>query len=237
MSKLLLLSNSTLPGETFLGFAKAEIQSFLPTGNTKLIFIPYAAVTFGFEEYTNKVSEALGPLGFSITGIQETENADQAIQESEAIMVGGGNTFHLLREIFSKGLAEPIKAAVSSGVPYIGWSAGSNLACPSVMTTNDMPIVELPSLTALGLIPFQINPHYTDNEIPNNSGETRQARILEFLEVNPKQTVVGIPEGTFLKFDQDKLVFGGSQPALIFQKSRDPQVVSPGEDLTHLLSS
>jgi dipeptidase E len=151
-------------------------------------------------------------------------------------MVGGGNTFHLLRGMYEKGLVEAIRGRVLTGVAsYIGWSAGSNVACPTIRTTNDMPIVEPPTLDALGLVPFQINPHYTDARLEGHRGETRDDRLAEFVHANPGVRVVGLREGTMLRVEGGRVALVGERGPRLFVKGEEPRDLSADEPLDFLL--
>ncbi|MDH5474108.1 MAG: dipeptidase PepE, partial [Cyclobacteriaceae bacterium] len=172
MDKLLLLSNSTNVGEKYFDYAKGTIIEFLGVSVSKIVFIPYAAVTISYDEYTSKVSDALEEVGCEIKGIHTFNNPLEAIENAEAIAVGGGNSFELLKQLYDNNIVETIREKVKNGTPYIGWSAGSNMSCPTLMTTNDMPISQPPTFEALHLIPFQINPHYTEHTLPNHGGES-----------------------------------------------------------------
>ncbi len=225
----LLLSNSTNHGGTFLGHAEEILRAFLGREVDEVLFVPYAAVTFSFDDYTEKVAERLGVLGYGVRGIHREPDQRLAVERARAIAVGGGNTFHLLDRIYREHLLEPIRERVRSGCPYIGWSAGSNLACPTIRTTNDMPIVEPKGLEALGLVPFQINAHFTDAAIPSHGGETRSMRLEEFIAVNPGVTVIGLREGTGLHVEDDIVRLVGPHPARLFRSGREPVEVEPGE--------
>ena len=166
--------------------------------------------------------------------IQPTD-AIGAIERAEAIVVGGGNTFHLLRGLYRAGVDDVIRERVRTGMPYVGWSAGSNVACPTIKTTNDMPIVEPPTLNALGLVPFQINPHYTDARIEGHMGETRDERLTEFTHASPGVRVIGLREGTMLRIEGDEITLLGGKPARIFVKDEPPRDISPEESLSFLL--
>ena len=196
--RLLLISNSTNPGEDYLDYPKNNIKDFLGDKSKNAIFIPYAAVTFSFEEYEKKVNDRFAEIGHQVTSIHRFINPIEAIENSDAIVVGGGNTWQLVKMLQEKGLIKVIRKKVKQGTPYIGWSAGSNIACPSLKTTNDMPIVEPIKFKTLKLVPFQINPHYLDDNPANHGGETREVRINEFIEVNRETHVVGLREGTML---------------------------------------
>src|SRR5438270_2281653 len=160
--RLLLLSNSRNFGQGYLEHAEPQIKDFLGEPVRKVLFIPFAAVRYTFAQFADTVRERFGDFGYELDSIHASDDPSQAVQAAEAIIVGGGNTFHLLHHLYQRDLLEPIRARVNAGVPYIGWSAGSNLACPTIKTTNDMPIIEPPGFAALGLVPFQINPHYLD---------------------------------------------------------------------------
>ena len=212
---LLLLSNSTSPGRPYLSHAREWIADALggpQTGEAvRVAFVPYAAVTFSYDDYTRRVADALDGLGLEVEGVHTSSRPARAVAEADAVFVGGGNTFHLLRACYEHGLVEAVRARVAAGASYVGWSAGANLACPTVRTTNDMPVVEPPSLDALGLVPVQINPHYTDAHPAGHQGETRAQRLAEFVAANPGASVVGLPEGTALRVDgADVRVLGGA---------------------------
>jgi len=235
--KLLLSSNSTLHGEPYLQFCKEAIKSFLNDHKaTNILFIPFAAVTFSYDEYLNNVTKGLANDAIVITSIHSYEDKQAAIKDADAIMVGGGNSFKLLNEVSENDLLETIQQQVKQGTPYIGWSAGSNLACPTIKTTNDMPIVCPPTFDALNFIPFQINPHYIHGNPPGHNGETREQRLKEFLEVNPTICVVGLREGTMLKIENNKIQFVGDKEARIFKHQEDFYELNPSSDYSFLLS-
>jgi dipeptidase E len=165
-----------------------------------------------------------------VDSLHEASDPRKAVAQAEAVMVGGGNTWHLLREVQRLGLLAAVRERVEAGMPYVGWSAGANLACPTIRTTNDMPIVEVEGFGALGLVPFQINPHYTDAALPNHGGETRPDRIAEFLMVNPSVPVVGLPEGTWLRVTAQSSELAGGE-AVLFRHGQDPQPLRPGRPL------
>jgi dipeptidase E len=234
--RLLLFSNSTNAGEEYLEYAKPFIRDFLGNKSYKLLFIPFAGITITAKKYTERVNEKFNALGYDIISITELNDYTGAINSAEVLVVGGGNTFQLLKKLQSYNLLEPIRRKVLAGTPYIGWSAGSNLTCPTIRTTNDMPVVEPSSFTALNLIPFQINPHYTDKNPEGHAGETREIRIEEFLEVNPDIYVVGLREGTLLKVENESIHLYGKKPARIFIKGQTPVELTPSEDLRFLLN-
>ncbi len=232
--KLLLISNSTTAGQPYLQWPIEHIRKFLGCVDS-VAFVPYAAVTFSYDEYEAKVQKAFEPLGIEVHSVHRQADPALAIREAEAIVVGGGNTFALLKTMHEQGLTEAVRMAVSElNVPYVGWSAGSNVACPTICTTNDMPILEPASFAAAGLIPFQINPHYLDAHPDGHAGETRQQRIEEFIEANRSVTVAGLREGCLLEVDGEKLHLVGSRPMRIFRHGHSPREVNPGEDMGFL---
>ncbi|HBT84423.1 MAG: dipeptidase PepE [Fermentimonas sp.] len=233
--RLLLISNSTNPGEGYLEYPKQHIKDFLGEKATNAIFIPYAAVTFSFEEYEKKVNERFAEIGHHVTSIHRFINPVDAIENADAIVVGGGNTWQLVKMLQEKGLMKVIRKRVKKGTPYIGWSAGSNIACPTLKTTNDMPIMEPIKFKTLKLVPFQINPHYLDDNPANHGGETREDRIKEFIEVNKETYVVGLREGTMLLLDDDDLILLGNRKARIFKYGQEPKELTNEEDFNFLL--
>ena len=233
--RLLLLSNSTMPGEAYLDYPKNEIQKFLGSRKVKALFIPFAAVTFSFDEYEQKVNESLREIGHEVIGINRFKDPVKAVEEAEAIVVGGGNTWQLVRMLHDQDLMQAIRHKVQQGTPYIGWSAGSNIACPTLRTTNDMPIIDPRSFNTLNLVRFQINPHYLDANPEGHGGETREQRISEFLEVNGKTYVVGLREGTMLQLENGKLKLIGNRSARIFLKGSLPYELNAGDNFSFLL--
>ena len=233
--RLLLLSNSKNFGQGYLEHAEAHIKDFLGTQVRKVLFVPFAAVRYTFDEFADIVRERFAQFGYGLDSIHASADARQAVQAAEAIIVGGGNTFQLLRCLYQHDLLDAIRERVSKGVPYIGWSAGSNVACPTIRTTNDMPIIEPPSLNALGLVPFQINPHYLDAHPEGHQGETREERLLEFIEVNRGVTVVGLREGSMLRVEGATIRLLGNKPVRIFMHGHDVREYGPEASLQFLL--
>jgi dipeptidase E len=232
--RLLLISNSRNPGGDYLAHAREWLGALL--GDVRdVAFVPYAGVRFSAGEYTAKVREGLAPLGLRLHPVTESADPAALIRAAPAIAVGGGNTFALLRRAHLTGVLDAMRERVADGVPFFGWSAGANLACPTIRTTNDMPIVEPPSLSALGLVPFQINPHYTDAVIPGHGGESRDDRIAEFLELNPGMRVVGLREGSALAVEGETVTLLGPHPLRVFARGEAPREVAPGESLDFLL--
>lgn len=238
MMNLLLISNSTNAGEAYLEYPKAEIAQFLASrGVKKVLFIPYAGVTVCWIDYTAKVRARFAEFGVEVEAIYDKPNAAEAVRAAEGIVVGGGNSFALLKTMQDNGLIAPIGERVAAGVPYIGWSAGSNMACPGLYTTNDMPIVEPLSFKALGLISFQINPHYLDAQIEGHAGETREQRIEEFLMLNKGMYVAGLREGCMLLVENGAMRLIGSRTMRLFKFGDEPRELSATDDLSFLLNS
>ncbi|OFX24177.1 MAG: dipeptidase E [Bacteroidetes bacterium GWA2_31_9] len=233
--RLLLISNSTNAGEAYLNYPKLNIKDFLGSNIKKTLFIPYAGVTFSFDDYALKVQERFSEIGYIVDSIHKHSNPIKAVENAEAIVVGGGNTFNLLKLVQSNKLIHAVREKVLSGTPYVGWSAGSNLACPTIRTTNDMPITEPESFNAFNLVNFQINPHYLDANPAHHAGETREQRLEEFLELNPDIYVVGLREGTMFQIENNKIKLIGSRNARIFKKGHNPIELSTNDDFSFLL--
>ena len=196
-ANLLLLSSSRVGDTKYLQHALSLIKAKL-NGVSELLFIPYAGVTVNYDDYTAMVQSALIDSGITVKGIHKFDDPVKAINTAKAIAVGGGNTFHLLHQLYQHNLIKAIQDKVTQGIPYIGWSAGSNVAGLSIRTTNDMPIIEPKSFDALQLVNFQLNPHYTDHNPPGHNGETRAQRLAEFMVLNETTPIVAIVEGTGL---------------------------------------
>jgi Peptidase E len=220
MTDLLLMSNSTNHGHGYLEHANAAVREILD-GISELVFVPYALADHA--AYAAKAAEAFRPLGVAVRGLHTASDPVKAVYGAPAIFTGGGNTFRLLKTLYELDLLEPLRQRALSGMPYLGASAGTNIAAPTVRTTNDMPIVEPPSLDALGLVPFQLNPHYLDPD-PGSThmGETREQRLTEFHECNAT-AVLGLREGAWLRVtDGTAIVAGnatnGRAPGRIFRR-------------------
>ncbi len=232
---LLLLSNSRNPGREYLEHARESIRDLLGSGVREVLFVPYASVRLPWGQYAASVREAFSKIGCGVRSIADESDPSGGVRSADAILVGGGNTFRLLGALQEKGLLDPIRARVREGLPYIGWSAGSNVACPTIMTTNDMPVVPVRGFDALGLVPFQINPHYTNAVPEGHQGETRDERIAEFVEMNPGRHVVGLREGSSLRVEGRSVVLEGVHPARVFVKGKEARDCTPGEALGFLL--
>lgn len=233
--KLLLISNSTNAGEAYLDWPKKHIKDFIGNRAKRILFIPYAGVTISYDEYAKKVNEVFKTLGYTIYSIHLEKDPIKAVQDAEAIAVGGGNTFHLVHMLHKLKLIEPIRMQVEKGILYLGWSAGANVACPSLKTTNDMPIIEPESFDCLKLVPFQINPHYLDAHPQGHGGETREQRILEFLEANKSTIVVGLREASLLHIENNQIKLVGDRAMRLFKYGDTPLEFQPNSDIHFLL--
>jgi dipeptidase E len=216
--RLLLISSSNVHGYGYLDHPEPEMRAFLES-NKRVAFVPFAA--HDHDTYTTKVCERLGRMDLDVISIDDLEHAD-------AIFVGGGNTFRLLKTLYERDLLTTIRDRVRAGLPYLGSSAGTVIAAPTMKTTNDMPIVEPPSFAALGLVDFQINPHYLDPDPQStHRGETREERIREFHEEN-ETTVVGLREGSVIRVEDDVTTLLGEKTARVFRRGQEPEEVQPG---------
>jgi len=235
---LLLLSSSRAGNTPYLEHAKAMIEHHL-AGIREVLFIPYAGVNLTYDNYTNKVQDALQSLNIGVTSIHQFDDAIEAVNNAKAIVIGGGNTFHLLHQLYENNVINAIQEKVNNGTPYIGWSAGSNVAGASICTTNDMPIIEPKSFNALNLVPFQLNPHYTDFNPPGHNGETREQRLAEFMVINAEMPIVGIVEGSALKLVNNKLSLQANklieQPCGFLFKAGNKRTIELTEELSFLL--
>ena len=231
---LLLISNSTNAGEAYLKYPIQEIAKSLE-GIDEVVFVPYAAVTFSYDEYESKVQDRLNEIGVKVRSIHHAINKRNFIRHAKAIMIGGGNTFALLKKMQEEDLLDMIFHRVKAGVPYIGWSAGSNVTCPTICTTNDMPIVQPESFRAIGLVSFQINPHYLDANPEGHAGETREQRIKEYLEANRSRYVVGLREGCMLRINDKGIELIGSRSMRVFKKGQETFEVQPGDNIDFLI--
>jgi len=228
-ARLLLISNSTLYGSGYLDHAEAEIRGFL-AGVRRVLFVPYALRQQDI--YASKVAERFGGMGFQVHSVHCAPDPLAAVENAQSIFIGGGNTFRLLKTLYDQNLLDPIRRRVEHGhLRYMGASAGANVACPTIRTTNDMPIVEPTSLRALELVPFQINPHYFDAD-PTSTlmAETREERLLQFLEEN-ETPVVALREGAMLRVEHGRVTLKGVAGARIFRRGEPPGELSPDSQL------
>lgn len=216
--RLLLISSSNVYGYGYLDHAEPYLRDYLGSACKRIAFVPFAA--FDHAAYTDKVRERFGRMDIDVVGLDRIDHAD-------AIFVGGGNTFRLLKTLYEREMLEGIRTRVRNGMTYVGSSAGSILTCPTIMTTNDMPIVRPPSFDALGLIPFQLNCHYIDAD-PNSThmGETREVRIAEYHEENDT-TVLGLREGSMLRVENGVTRLLGERRARIFRRGEESFEIEP----------
>jgi len=230
--RLLLISNSTNHGQGYLDHVLGEIDGFLGPIR-RLLFVPFALKDL--EGYGAKARERLAAIGVEVSTLTADEAGRRRVREAEAVFTGGGNTFRLLKTLQAAKLLPLLRERALAGLPYMGSSAGTNIAAPTIRTTNDMPIVQPASFKALGLVPFQINPHYLDAD-PNSThmGETREQRLKEFHEEN-ETPVVGLREGAWLRVEGDRATLGGARGARIFRRGEAPEERGTGDSLDDLL--
>jgi dipeptidase E len=234
--QLLLLSNSTNQGEEYLGWPREILGRFIKKNNIEsCLFVPYAGVTVSWDDYTTRVRDVFSTWGCEVSSVHEFSDPVLQVSRAECIVVGGGNTFRLVQMMYETGIMAAIREKTLAGTPFIGWSAGSNVACPTLRTTNDMPIIQPPSFGTLNLLPFQINPHYLDANPEGHGGETREQRIQEFQALNPNVLVVGLREATALLMDGENLKLLGQRPMRLFTAGKEPVELDPGINLDFLL--
>lgn len=230
--RILLLSSSTVFGRGYLDHAETEIRDFFGRIG-RVLFVPFAL--HDRDACASRTRERFRRMGYELDSLHEVSKTQPAVTAAEAIFIGGGNTFRLLKSLYDLDLLPAIRARVEKGMPYLGTSAGSNVAGPTIKTTNDMPIVEPPSFNALGLVPFQINPHYLD-PAPDSThmGETREERILQYLEEN-ETPVIGLREGAMVRVENGMTELKGSCGVRIFRRGRRPEEVATGTRIDRLL--
>jgi len=238
-NRILAFSSSRVGNSSYLETAAPLINNFLGDTVLRIAFIPFASVDNDYDAYTAMVKKGLEVLPYIIETVTP-DTAKEVIEKAAAIMVGGGNTFKLLHDIYELKLLDLIRDKVNNGAPYIGWSAGSNITGPTIGTTNDMPVIEPKSFNALGLFPFQINPHYVNIKLADHNGETRDQRLEEFIKLNPGLPIVGLPEGTALMLDNGVLQFIGQVPGVLFYSGEHEHEmirteIETKDDLSHLL--
>ena len=223
--RLLLISNSTLYGSGYLDHAASEIVDFLGALK-RVLFVPFALSNH--DAYAAQARARFAAMGVTLESLHEAADKRAAVSDAEAIFIGGGNTFRLLKTLYDFDLLQPIKERVAGGMPYIASSAGSNVATPTIRTTNDMPIVEPPSFAALALVNFQINPHYLDTDPSSrHMSETREERLLQYLEEN-ETPVIGLREGAMIRVESGLAMLKGSSGARVFRRGQAPLEVLPG---------
>lgn len=234
MKRILIASTSTIHGSGYLEYILKELSEFFKN-SSEILFIPYARPGgISHDNYTDKAREAFAKIGKTVKGIHEFENAKEAVKNATGIFTGGGNTFVLVNQLYKNNLLETLKDVIADGTPYLGTSAGSNICGLTMNTTNDMPIVYPPSFKTLGLVPFNINPHYLDPDpTSTHKGETRETRIKEFHAFN-SPPVVGLREGSWLDVNGDSIILKGTLSARIFEYNKPPYEVEPGTELKNL---
>jgi dipeptidase E len=236
--RLLALSSSRVGSSAYLETARSPIHHLLGPSPLRVAFIPFANADNDDEAYGATVRQALADLPYTIETVT-ADRPEQVIATADAIMVGGGNTFKLLHDLYHYGLLELIKEKVNGGTPYIGWSAGANLTGLTIRTSNDMAIIYPPSFDAFGFFPFQLNPHYYNQPVEGFNGETRDQRLAEFLLLHPAATIVALPEGSALLWEKGQLVLTGHVDAVLFRKTQggkvEKQLLVAGSDLSNLL--
>ncbi len=232
MSRVLLISNSTQHGGGYLDHCAAEIQDFLG-GAGRVLFVPFAL--HDQDSYAAAARACFDKMGYVLDSLHEVPDPRAAVQSAQAYFVGGGNTFRLLDAMYRLKILELMRERVTAGTPYMGSSAGSNLACATIRTTNDMPIVQPPSFDALALVPFNLNCHYLDPDPEStHQGETRELRIQEFHEENGPY-VLGLREGCMLRIENGQVQLKGTTPARLFARGQEPREFTPGDRLDFLL--
>lgn len=230
MRRMLLLSNSSIPGEDYFNWGKPFLKEFLGEKPIEVLFIPYAGVTISYDEYTATLQKVYNEVGHSVVGIHTFSDPKEAVMNASAIAVGGGNTFRLFEQLHQYDLIEAINKRVEDGVPYMGWSAGTNTTLPFLYTTNDMPITEPASFKGLGQLPFQVNVHYTNASIPGHGGETRDMRLMEFKTLHPQTPLVGLRECSLIEVVGDRYYLKGRGNTMkLFSLDGKHQEIPEGE--------
>jgi dipeptidase E len=239
--RLLLISSSTATGYAFFEYPRTYIKDYLGRQGMKIAFVPFAGIKqsyedlVGYDAYEKKIQAIFSEMGYEVNSVH---HGSDVLMNADAVLVGGGNTFNLLKECQDRNLIESIRYRVlNDNIPYIGLSAGTNLACPTIRTTNDMPITEPQSLNALGFIPCQINPHYLDASPDGHFGETREERIIEFLEVNRDVVVAGLREGMMFRIEDGQIIHEGvsGKTCRIFKYGQSPFELGSNDDFSILL--
>src|SRR5437763_13980306 len=229
-----LISNSTLHGRGSLDHAEDELRDFLGTAKN-LLFFPFAL--YDRDAYAAKARARFAELGYEMISAHTAADPEKAVSEVDAIFIGGGNTFRLVKALQDLGFIDAIRRRVREGAPYIGSSAGSNVAGPTIKTTKDMPIVQPRSFDALGLVPFQISPHFQDPDpTSKHMGETQEERILQFLEEN-ETPVLGMREGAWVRAENGRVLLGGTRGARIFRRGEGPVEKTTGDEISSLVGA
>jgi len=234
MKSIIIASTSTLHGGSYLEYLLPTLKIHYKNCKS-ILFIPFARPGgISHNDYTEKVAQAFAAIDISVKGIHEFESPENAIKNAEGIFTGGGNTFLLVTQLYQNNIMQLLAETVKNGTPYVGTSAGSNICGLSMQTTNDMPIIYPPSFQTLGLIPFNLNPHYLDPDLQSNHmGETRETRIKEFHAFNAIP-VLGLREGSWLEVKGEKITLKGSLTARLFKQNQSPIELETESDLSNL---
>jgi dipeptidase E len=233
---LLLLSSGAGRDGEFLRYAADSVQRVLGAGIETVLFVPFASVLRSYDDVTAVVRQGFLNMLYDVKGVHCESNARKAIENADAVVVGGGNTFQLLHVLRELDLVRPLTERIRRGLPYVGWSAGANIVAPTIGTTNDMPIADGAGLAALGVVPFQINPHYTDGRPAGEPGESRAERLAEYCELHPDTNVVAMRDGAMLRVDGEVITVEGTSAISVFRKGRMPVEYRPGDSLPLLLA-
>ena len=234
MRNIIIASTSTIHGSGYLEYILDDLKVFFKNANT-ILFVPYARPGgISHDSYTEIAKKTFTKINKKVKGIHEFDNSMEAVKNAEAIFIGGGNTFVLTNQLYKNNIINALKQAVQNGTPYLGSSAGSNICGLTIKTTNDMPIVYPPNFNALGLVPFNINPHYLDPKLDSkHMGETRETRIKEFHAYNT-QPVIGLREGSWLHVNNESIILKGELTARVFEYNKAPYEVNSGSELNKL---
>ncbi|RUQ21716.1 dipeptidase PepE [Kocuria sp. HSID16901] len=230
MVNAMLMSSSKKDNLGYLEHASSQLKTLLGSGLRDVLYIPYAAITPTYDEYESLAAEPFSRLGYTIRSIHHEPDPLRAVSEAGAIAVAGGNTFALLDRLYHGGLVDPIRRrVVDEGIPYVGWSAGTNVATPSIRTSNDMPIVQPASFEGLGLVPFQINPHFVSGKPAGHNGESREERLTEFVTLNSNEEVLALYEGCALHVQGDTGTILGEREGIVFSHNCQPRTIAAGK--------
>lgn len=234
MKNMLVASTSTLHGGSYLDYLLPTLKEHFKDTN-EVIFVPYARPGgISHDTYTEKAQEAFSQIDITLKGLHTFSDPQKALEEASGIFTGGGNTFLLVKMLYEENVLDALRNAINSGTPYLGTSAGSNICGQSMRTTNDMPIVYPPSFDTIGVLPFNINPHYLDPDPEStHMGETRETRINEFHSQN-KTPVIGLREGSWLEVKGETITLRGDLQAIVFEQGNEPLEIAPGGDLSEL---
>jgi dipeptidase E len=233
--RLLLMSNSRMEGLGYLEHARTAIADVVAGTGKRVVFVPWAMVVRPLDDYVEVVRPVFAEIGCTLDGLHRAAEPRAAVARADVIVVGGGNTWHLVRQLRLHGLLDVMRDAVRGGTPYIGWSAGANVACPTFQTTNDMPICDPLGYDTLGLVPFQLNPHYVHGRPPGVGGETREERILEYVALHPGVWVAGLRDGLMLGVEDGSIRLLGPTTCRVWRKGEPARELGAGDDLGFLL--